>query len=158
MATLYDEFLIIAQKLNENLDIIPVLYGSLGLKVISDIEFYPQDIDMLIPLEYLKDKWGLLRNTIEELEYDLVDLHEHEFHKEGVKIAFSFEEDLLPFAGIDYTKLKVINEDGIKYKVLSLEDYLKVYSKSVKDGYRRSKNNNKDIHKIEKIKEVLNLI
>ncbi|GGB43149.1 hypothetical protein GCM10007199_05580 [Fictibacillus barbaricus] len=34
-------------------------------------------------------------------------------------------------------------------RVLSVEEYLRVYNRASKDGYRRTKNNNKDIQKIE---------
>ncbi len=41
------------------------------------------------------------------------------------------------------------------YQILSLEDYLKVYSKSIHDSYRRTKNNSKDVTKINTIKQLL---
>ena len=158
MEPLYNDFLFVAKALNKSLDITPVLYGSLGLQIVSGIEFHPQDIDILVPFEYINEKWDDLKTVAEELGYKLVDLQEREFEKNGLKIAFAFVEDLFPFAQVDYTSLKVVNKEGIKYKTLSLEDYLKVYSKSVNDGYRCTKNNSKDIEKIEKLKEILTLI
>lgn len=150
----YNEFLRIARRLNDELDIVPVLYGSLGLQVKSGIDLDPQDIDVLVPLEYLQEKWDGLRQTVEKMGYSFVDLHEHEFRKDGSKLAFAFMEDLAVFAGVDYSRLERVEEDGAMYQALSLEDFLKVYSNSLKDGYRRVKNNNKDMTKIEFIKKL----
>jgi len=48
----------------------------------------------------------------------------------------------------------VIQDMG-NYKTLRIDDYLKVYEKSLIDGYRKIKNDNKDQIKIEIIKENL---
>ncbi|SDT30400.1 Nucleotidyl transferase of unknown function [Paenibacillaceae bacterium GAS479] len=144
-----------ARVLNNELDIAPVLYGSLGLQFTSGIDLEPQDIDVLVPLEYLQEKWDLLQQAVEKIGYTFVDLHEHEFRKEGFKLAFAFIEDLADFANVDYKKLERIELDGAKFQALRLEDYLKVYSKSLIDGYRGAKNNNKDVAKIELIKTLL---
>lgn len=155
MEKLYNEFLKIARQLNEGLNIKPILYGSLGLQMISHVEFNPQDIDILLPREYVTEKWDLLRETIQKLGYTLADLNEHEFEKDGVKVAFAFEEDLLPFAGVDYKNLEIVESEGFSYKRLALEDYLKVYRKSINDSYRKAKNNSKDNKKIEVIENLL---
>ncbi|MFS0553772.1 hypothetical protein [Brevibacillus sp. 179-C9.3 HS] len=84
-----------------------------------------------------------------------MDLQEHEFRKEGIKLAFAFMEDLADFAGVDYTRLERIEIDGAKYQTLSLEDYVKVYSRCLTDSYRKTKNNNKDVTKIDVIKGLL---
>jgi len=152
---LYQEFIIITKHLNNELDIIPVLYGSLGLQVVAGIDFSPQDIDILVPLEFLQNKWVKLQDTMERINYKLVDLHEHAFEKDDIKIGFAFIEDLATFAEIDYKKLQLVKSSGIRYQKLSLEDFLKVYSKSLHDGYRRTKNNNKDLIKLEAINKLL---
>lgn len=79
----------------------------------------------------------------------MTDLHEHEFKKNNFKIVIAYLEDLKPFADVDYTNLVKNNNDGTVYYTLSIYDYRKVYSKSLLDGYRRSKNNNKDKRKID---------
>ncbi|WP_213167748.1 hypothetical protein [Alkalicella caledoniensis] len=99
MRKLYNEFLSIATELNKRFDIVPVLYGSLGLQVVTGVEFHPQDIDILVPKEYVAEKWELLLEVIEEMGYTLIDLNEHEFEKDGIKAAFAFEEDLAPLRG-----------------------------------------------------------
>ncbi len=153
----YNEFIGIVKHLNKELDIVPVLYGSLGLQIVSGMDFNPQDIDLLVPKTYIGEKWDLLRIAVEEIGFVLLDLNEHEFIRDGLKLAFSFEEDLLPFAGVDYNNLCIKDTQGVKFKSLSIEEYLKVYSKSVTDGYRRTKNNNKDNDKIKKLKEILSI-
>jgi len=151
----YNEFLKIAKKLNEELNIIPLLYGSLGLQIVTDIDFNADDIDILIPGKYLSDNWNILKETIEGIGYKLTDLHEHEFVKENYRIAFADIESLIYFANIDIELIAIKDNKEIKYKLLNLEEYLKVYLSSSKDGYRKTKNNNKDIHKIELIKQLI---
>jgi len=154
MEKLYNEFLIIAKELN-SIDIIPVLYGSLWLSKLLKIDLKPQDIDILIPEKFLKTDWNILKYFIEKLWYKLVDLHEHEFKKNSIKIAFASQEDLTPFANVDYNKLEIFESDISTYKKLSLQDYFKVYTKSSKDSYRKDKNNWKDKSKIDIIKKYL---
>ncbi|MFZ2150709.1 MAG: hypothetical protein WAZ12_00105 [Candidatus Absconditicoccaceae bacterium] len=153
MKKLYNEFLIIAKELN-SIDITPVLYGSLGLSMLLNIDLKPQDIDILIPENFLKTDWNLFKNLIEKLGYKLVDLHEHEFKKEKIKIAFATQENLKPFANVDHNNLEIVQNIGA-YKQLSLQDYLKVYTKSSKDSYRKDKNNDKDATKINIIKSII---
>lgn len=152
---MYREFLNVANKLNSEINIIPLLYGSLGLQKITDFDFYPDDIDILIPKRYLKDKWNILKKTIEGLGYELIDLHEHAFARDRYKIAFADIESLVPYAGLDIEHIENKDEEGVKYKLLNLEEYLKVYLQSSKDGYRKTKNNDKDLLKIEIIKKLL---
>lgn len=78
---LYEEFICISGLLNQQLDIVPVLYGSLGLGKVTNIDFSPQDIDILVPLTYLEEKWEFLQHTMEQLGYRMVNLQEHEFIK-----------------------------------------------------------------------------
>jgi len=145
---LYQEFLYIGKALNKNLGITPVLYGSLGLEVVTGINFNPQDIDILVPISYIEEKWPLLKEMMEKLSYELTDLHEHKFEKNGFEIGFAYEEDLPHFAGVAYNLLEMKVEAEARFKVLSVKDFLAVYRKSSKDSYRKTKNNNKDLKKI----------
>jgi hypothetical protein len=153
--TLYDEFIEIAKNLNTELNIIPVLYGSLGLEKVTGVEFSPQDIDILVPLTFLEEKWEILKSLLKNLGYELIDLHEHEFKKNNVIIGISYYEDLLEFADVDYNNLKKNEDNGATYRTLSISEYLKVYNRSLLDGYRRTKNNNKDQRKIKILNELL---
>jgi hypothetical protein len=152
---LYYEFIKVSRKLNQKLKITPILYGSLGLEKVTGLDFLPQDIDILVPLRFIKNEWQTLKETMEELNYTLVDLHEHKFVKGKFEIGFSFEEDLWQFAGVNYEELKEITVDEVSFRLLSVEEYLNVYKRSLEDGYRRTKNNNKDIKKIEVLKSLI---
>ena len=85
---------------------------------------------------------------MEQLGYRMVNLQEHEFIKNDIKIGFAFTEDLLGFADVDYTSLNLFEDNGSEYYLLTILDYVKVYNKLLKDGYRRTKNNNKDLKKV----------
>jgi hypothetical protein len=152
MDKLYTEFIDIAKKLN-SINIIPVLYGSLGLSKLIKKDLNPQDIDILIPERFLTKDWDQLKTCIEDMRYNLFDAHEHEFHKNDIKIAFASEESLILFADVDYMELQVVYDIGT-YKILRREEYMKVYTKSLTDGYRKTKNNGKDQVKIEILKSL----
>lgn len=92
---------------------------------------------------------------MEQLDYTLVDVHEHEFIKEDRKVGFAFIEDLVEFADVDYKSLQVFEDSGAKYYLLTILDYLKVYNKSLRDGYRRTKNNSKDLKKLEVLNKLV---
>ncbi|MBQ5320418.1 MAG: hypothetical protein J6K17_15130 [Oscillospiraceae bacterium] len=148
-------FLQIAKELNEVLGITPLLFGSLGLEQRLGANLNADDIDVLIPEEYLDEKWDMLIEVMTTLGYSLYDVHEHAFKKDGVSAAFASIENLVPFAGVNITRIPVVDENGVRYYLLGLEDYLKVYTASSKDGYRRDTKNKNDTDKIELIKRAL---
>lgn len=92
---------------------------------------------------------------MEQLGYTMLNLQEHEFIKNDINIGFAFTEDLLAFADVDYKNLKVFDDNGSRYYLLTISDYLKVYTRSLQDGYRRTKNNNKDLNKIEILNKII---
>ena len=148
-------FLHIARKLNEKLWITLLLFGSLGLEQRLGANLNADDIDVLIPEEYLDEKWDMLVEVMTTLGYSLYDIHEHAFEKDGVSAAFASIENLVPFANVDITRIPVVDEDNVRYYLLGLEDYLKVYTASSKDGYRRDTKNKNDMEKIELIRRAL---
>ena len=142
------EFLHIAKELNEKLNIVPLLFGSLGLEQRLHISLNAEDIDVLIPEEFLKEKWQRIVEVMQDDGYKLYDYHEHAFEKDGLSLAFASIESLKPFANVDISKIPLINENGIRYFLLELEDYLKVYTASSLDGYRKNIKNKQDNQKI----------
>ena len=74
----------------------------------------PDDIDVLIPKEYLDEKWDMLIDVMEGLGYSLYNIHEHAFEKDGVSAAFASIENLVPFANVDITRIPVVAEDGVR--------------------------------------------
>lgn len=151
---LHKEFIRLCNSFNKEFRIIPVLYGSLGLGKATKIDFSPQDIDILVPFVYLNEQWIALKNLMERFGYSMIDYQEHEFSDGYSQVGFSFIEDLETFAGVDYRSLEKVLECGAEYYVLSLDDYLNVYTKSSADGYRRTKNHGKDLRKIDIIKKI----
>ncbi len=149
------DFLIIANELNARLNIIPLLFGSLGLEQRLGIDLNAEDIDVLVPEEYLNEKWQSIVSVMEDNGYTLYDLYEHAFQKDKISIAFASIESLTPFANVDITKIPVIEEKDTKYFLLELQDYLKVYTASSKDGYRKNVKNKQDQHKINLINQAL---
>lgn len=151
---LHKEFIGLCKSFNEEFRIIPVLYGSLGLGKATKIDFSPQDIDILVPFVYLNEQWIALKNLMERFGYSVIDYEEHEFSDGYSQVGVSFIEDLETFAELDYRSLEKVLEGGAEYYVLSLDDYLNVYTKSSADGYRRTKNHGKDLKKIDIVKKI----
>ncbi|MCM1022540.1 MAG: hypothetical protein NC395_00595 [Prevotella sp.] len=152
-----NKFTEIAKKFNEKLGIEPLLFGSLGLEQRLGTNLNADDIDVLIPEIFLNENWDGVVKIMSENGWRLYDIHEHAFEKNGLSIAFAAIESLVPFAGVNLEKIPVIGEGGTCYKLLELEDYLKVYTASLKDGYRKNVKNKNDSQKIDLINQALNL-
>ena len=149
------EFLYVAESLNKKLNIVPLLFGSLGLEQRLHTSLNADDIDILIPEAFLDEEWNGVVTVMNDNGYVLYDLHEHAFEKSGLSLAFASIESLTPFAGIDIAKIPIIEESGVYYYLLDLQDYLKVYTASSKDGYRKNIKNKKDEEKIKLINKAL---
>jgi hypothetical protein len=96
MSILFDEFSSICLYLNK-IGIVPTLMGSLGLEFISKGDWKPSDIDIHVqgdprgwetPDELRIYDWDKIMMVMEKLGYDLVDIHEHEFQKNGVSVEY----------------------------------------------------------------------
>ena len=146
------EFCRIAAQLNNALSIVPLLYGSLGLQLLTGEALNPDDIDVLIPAECLGAKWASLCELMERNGYTLIDLHEHTFSNGSQKISYAQIDDLESYADISLNHTPTVQHKGAQFFLLTLPQYLNVYKKSSEDSYRRDKNNSKDIEKIALIK------
>lgn len=158
MITKFDFFLQNAEMINDKFDIIPLLYGSLGLEVLTNSSLNAEDIDILVPQVFVTgERWTEFRSFLENNGYELTDEHEHTFRKDGVDYSYASVEGLKDFADIDIRDINIRNSSGAEYMLLSLEQYLKVYSKSSQDGYRMNVKEKQDNKKIEFIKSLLRL-
>ncbi len=137
------------------MNVVPLLFGSLGLEQRLGTYLNADDIDVLIPEIFLYDRWDSIVRIMEENGYALYDAHEHAFEKNGVSMAFASIESLTPFAGVDIKNIPIIEENGVRYLLLDLWDYLKVYTASLKDGYRKNVKNKNDQQKIDLINQAL---
>jgi len=153
----FDEFIKIAKKLND-IEIIPLLMGSVGLEVITGENWEAQDLDIHVPgdkrgwevpPELSIHSWIDIVKIMESMEYSLIDLHEHEFSKEELSVEFGIIDTLPNFAGVKLEDLEMHKKEDVKYYLLNPEQYLYVYEASSKDSYRTNKNNNKDFRKID---------
>lgn len=156
----FREFLKITKRLND-IHITPLLMGSVGLEIVTEKNWDAQDLDIHVPgdekgWEVTAEKaifdWERIVQLMGYLGYRLVDLHEHEFFKKGLSVEFGVIDTLPSFAGVSLEDLEMHQKEGIKFYILTPNQYLRVYEASYKDSYRVENNNHKDIHKIEYLK------
>lgn len=148
--TKFNCFLQNAKLLNDKFNIVSLLYGSLGLEVLTNSSLDADDIDILIPQVFVTgDKWEAFELFLESHGYTLIDEHEHTFRKDDIDYSYASVEGLKEFADIDISDIESRNVSGTKFMLLSLEQYLKVYQKSSQDGYRMNVKEKQDNQKIE---------
>ena len=148
-------FLENARFLSDKLGIVPLLYGSLGLEYLTRDVFGVDDIDILVPRVFITERWHEFKSLLEAQGYVLADEHEHTFVRDGVAYSYADIEDLEPFADIHAEDIEMREADGVRFLLLSLEQYLAVYQKSSKDGYRVNVRQKKDADKIRFIESKL---
>ena len=131
----------------------PLLYGSVGLEYLTGENLASDDIDILVPEIFIKERWNEFKSFLENHGYVLFDENEHTFEKGGVYYSYAKIDDIFDFSGIEISEIETCEKNGVCFKILSLEQYLKVYCASSKDGYRINTRKKKDFEKIEFIKE-----
>ena len=151
----FNLFLENARFLSDKFNIVPLLYGSLGLEYLTGEVLGVDDSDILIPRVFITKRWHEFKAVLEERGYVLVDGHEHTFVRDGVTYSYADIEDLESFAGIRMKDIEMREADGVRFLLLSLEQYLAVYQKSSKDGYRVNVRQKKDADKIRFIESKL---
>ena len=151
----FNLFLENARLLSDNLGIVPLLYGSLGLEYLTGDALGSDDIDILVPRVFITNRWQKFKAVLEEHRYVLVDEHEHTFARDGAAYSYADIEDLESFAGIRMKDIEMREADGVNFLMLSLEQYHAVYKQSSKDGYRVNVRQKKDADKIRFIESKL---
>ena len=144
-----------ARLLLDKLGIVPLLYGSLGLEHLTGETLGSYDIDILVPRVFITERWHEFKSLLEAQGYVLADEHEHTFVRDGVAYSYADIDDLESFAGIRMKDIEMREADGVRFLLLSLEQYLAVYQKSSKDGYRVNVRQKKDADKIRFIESKL---
>ena len=144
-----------ARLLSDKFNIVPLLYGSLGLEYLTGDDLGADDIDILVPRVFITERWHEFKSFLEVQGYVLADEHEHTFVRDGVAYSYAHIEDLESFAGINTEDIEMHEADGVRFLLLSLEQYLLVYQKSSKDGYRVNVRQKKDADKIKFIESKL---
>ena len=151
----FNLFLENARFLSDKFGIVPLLYGSLGLEYLTRDVLGVDDIDILVPRVFITERWHEFKSLLEAQGYVLADEHEHTFVRDGVAYSYADIEDLESFAGIHAEDIEMHEVDGVRFLLLSLEQYLAVYQKSSKDGYRVNVRQKKDTDKIRFIESKL---
>lgn len=151
----FDLFLENTRLLLDKLGIVSLLYGSLGLEYLTGDALGSDDIDILVPRAFITERWHEFKEVLEQHGYVLADEHEHTFVRDGVAYSYADIEDLDSFAGIRMKDIEMCEADGVSFLMLSLEQYLAVYKKSSKDGYRVNVRQKKDADKIRFIESKL---
>lgn len=152
----YVGFLKNTQELNTEFRIVPLLYGSLGLEILTNSSLNSDDIDILIPERFVKGQdWNNFKEYLENNNYILIDEHEHTFRKDNIDYSYASIENLKEFADINIEEIPNYEDNNSKFLLLTLEQYLKVYKKSAQDGYRVNKKEKQDGQKIKFIEEQL---
>ncbi len=151
----FNLFLENARLLSDKFDIIPLLYGSLGLEYLTGDALGSDDIDILVPRVFITERWHEFKSLLEAQGYVLADEREHTFVRDGVAYSYADIEDLESFAGIRMKDIERREADGVSFLLLSPEQYLAVYRQSSKDGYRVNVREKKDADKIRFIESKL---
>ncbi len=151
----FNLFLENARLLSDKFGIVPLLYGSLGLEYLTGDALGADDIDILVPRVFITERWNEFKAILEAQGYVLADEHEHTFVRDGVAYSYADIEDLEVFAGINTEDIEVHEVGGVRFMLLTLEQYLAVYRQSSKDGYRVNVRQKKDADKIRFIESKL---
>lgn len=144
-----------ARLLTNAFGIVPLMYGSLGLEYLTGKQLNADDIDILVPEMFITERWSEFKSVLEKHGYTLIDEHEHEFEKDGIRYAYARLEELETFAGIGMSEIATTDAEDVCLKLLSLQQYLSVYTASSKDGYRATVRKKKDAEKIRFICDLL---
>ena len=151
----FNLFLENARLLSEKFGIVPLLYGSLGLEHLTGEALGADDIDILVPRAFINERWQEFKAVLETQGYVLTDEHEHTFVRDGAACSYADIEDLESFAGIRAEDIETREVNGVRFLLLSLEQYLTVYRRSSMDGYRVNVRQKKDADKIKFIESKL---
>ena len=122
----FNLFLENARLLSNKFGIVPLLYGSLGLEYLTGDDLGADDIDILVPRVFITERWHEFKTPLEARGYVLADEHEHTFVRGGVAYSYADIDDLESFAGIRMKDIEMREADGVRFWLLSLEQYLAV--------------------------------
>jgi len=137
MNSLFDEFRTICSHLNQ-VGITPTLMGSLGFEYRSNEEWGPSDIDIHVPgdprgweaPDHLRIyDWDKIMKVMKHLGYALIDIHEHEFKKDGLSVEFGSIDSLPDFAGVSESDIELIH----LIRQENLSQLLKSWNRMVKE-------------------------
>lgn len=148
-------FLKITQKLNE-INVIPIIYGSLGLYFEIGEKGLVNDIDFVLKDKDFKRCWDKIKGMMEGLGYKNDLSHAQEFIDRKPYVSFMAVNQLRKVTG-NFKKLTEVEFKGAKFYNFTLKTYLKIYKNGLKNKWRCSKRERGDLIKIDYIKKHLRL-
>jgi len=139
-----NEFFTLAKKMNEQLAIIPLLFGSVALNMLVEDDVYMGDIDIAVPHYMRPDRKWICPNIVKLMEnehYEFTDMWEGEFHKGDIMIHIAGNNVFMEYADIDVTVCPIIQTGGAIYKILTLEQQFNSYTVSAECDFRQRDKN-----------------
>ncbi len=133
----------------------PVIYGSLGLHLLTGKNVKINDIDFLLQDSDFDRKWDDIK-TILEADYCKLDpKHKQEFKCQDLFVSFLKIKDVSQLTKINFSRLKKYRYGGGIYRNLNPKQYLDFYEKRSKKRNNSKIKRKKDLEKIELIKNYL---
>jgi len=131
-----------------------ILYGSTGVSLhLGEYKRSFGDVDLLVPPEYLQEKWPQLIDLMAAQGFMMVDEREHEFKKDTASVAFAsqsiLQRDGIVLADSDLVQVPL---DGYLVTTLTPAAFLRAYQFSARDGYRRTTRKKNDDTVIARLK------
>ncbi len=138
-------------KILNEFKITPIVYGSFGLSLKLNKDLRANDLDLILPDQFVKDRWNEFVSKMKKADFILKNNSQCEFSKEGEVVGFDLENEVESL--IDCKNLKEVEMEKVKFKELSSQQHLQFYEKLSLDSKRNKRK--ADCEKIELIKEYL---
>jgi hypothetical protein len=140
-------------KILQELNIKPVVYGSLGASCYLGNFKQFGDIDLLVEDEFI-DNWEKFKAFLLSHNFNLIDEKEHEFLFDNFNVGFA-KKSILIRDKIINGYLDLVNYKEMPAYTLRPEHFLAAYRFSLKDGYRITSRGKKDQIIIDKLTEYI---
>ena len=140
-------------KILQELNIKPVVYGSLGVACYLGNFKQFGDIDLLVEDDFI-DNWEKFKVFLLSHNFILIDEKEHEFLFDNFKVGFA-KKSILVKDKIISNYLQLVNYKEMAAYTLQPEHFLTAYRFSLKDGYRIKNRGKKDQEIIDRLTEYI---
>ena len=144
----------VTQILNEKFQVIPLLYGSFALEEVLKKDYHARDIDLLIPIEVLKNKIELIEAFVMK-GFTYFNQEVLTFEKNGIEIEISNLEEWTKNSNWIIEENTLIHQDNIQYQLLSAKNLERLYQFLMSDKRRSKEKKQKDQEKLNDLKKFL---